>query len=92
MDLTVREINPETTDFVSSLGLTKERADELVKHIKHADIDCRTYSQMVERVSKECKAPVELFFLGMMMGKRLAAGDIDKLIKQALERVGISKD
>lgn len=66
-ELHVLEIEDETNNITTALGITPERAKELEDKVKTALNSSDNIVHIIVPLSKECKHANELYFVSMMM-------------------------
>lgn len=50
-------------------GISQERADEIIKHFKHARVDFHKWSDVMTEVHKHLKGEAEFGYAGYCMGR-----------------------
>ena len=63
--------NHEATNMPIAMGITDERADEIITAVHHANVDSKDSAEFAEMAMYYSKptTPVEAFFVGYVMGR-----------------------
>lgn len=92
-DLVVRPEDPDANEMTKFLGISEERAFELMKKLQHLKIDHRSFGMIGAEISKECTHANELFYVSTMLGikieeanRRSGFEEFIKSIKQSGEQ------
>ena len=71
MNLEIKVIQDNSDSFTEAIGISEQRCKELEKAFEHAHVDWEYNSEVAQEVSKICRHPTELLYLGVMIGKQI---------------------